>query len=48
MSESWLESCWEGWLEANKDNPDWHVQLTAESLRKVLYNEQPPALSFYN
>lgn len=41
--KSWLESCWEQWLEDNKDNPNWHVQRTAESVRKVMYKQEPPA-----
>lgn len=34
--KSWLESRWEEWLEANKDNPDPIAQYVAESTRKVL------------
>lgn len=34
--KSWLESCWEEDLEANKDNPNPYVQCVAESFRRVL------------
>jgi putative toxin-antitoxin system antitoxin component (TIGR02293 family) len=38
MSEdkSWLESCWEEDLKANKDNPNPYVQYVANSFRRVL------------